>query len=179
MKLLFENWREYLNEEEGEEEEMVPAVVTFDFDSTLALSPWDDEKDDWVYEGPYTEMTNKLRDYNRKNIIVYIVTSRNKEMQDKEQRWYSQRPNAVGTDRPVKYIPDYQMPVWEFVKKEGLRVKDVIFTNGKLKAEAEDGLVELGSDIHYDDDPEENAAAEKAGIKTVISDPYGDYEDLK
>jgi hypothetical protein len=154
MKLLFENWREYLNEEEGEEEEMVPAVVTFDFDSTLALSPWDDEK-------------------------VYIVTSRNKEMQDKEQRWYSQRPNAVGTDRPVKYIPDYQMPVWEFVKKEGLRVKDVIFTNGKLKAEAEDGLVELGSDIHYDDDPEENAAAEKAGIKTVISDPYGDYEDLK
>ena len=174
MKLLFENWREYLEEEN--EEEVAPAIVTFDFDSTLALSRWDDEMDDFVYEGPHQEMIDKLFDYHKKGAVIYIVTSRNKELQDEKQRWFINTPNS---NRPVKYLPDYQMPVWKFVKDNGLPVKDVIFTNGKLKAEAEDGLVELGSDIHHDDDPEENAAAEKAGIRTVISDPYGDYEDLK
>ena len=107
---------------------------------------------------------------------VYIVTSRDREFQDEERRWYIQTPNA---NPPKKYIPDYQVAVWDFVKKLGLPIRDVIFTNGNLKAEAEDGLIELGSDLHYDDDPEEIAAAEKAGIKAVISDPYGDYEDLK
>jgi len=66
MKLLFENWREYLNEEN--EEEVAPAIVTFDFDSTLALSRWDDEMDDFVYEGPHQEMIDKLFDYHKKEL---------------------------------------------------------------------------------------------------------------
>ena len=171
---IFEEWRQYLAE--NDQEEQKPAIVTFDFDSTLILSRWDDEKDDYVYDGPHQEMIDKLRDYHKQGAVIYIVTSRNTEKQDQERQWFVETPNS---NRPVKYIPEYQMPVWKFVKEEGLPVKDVIFTNGKLKAKAEDGLVELGADIHHDDDPEENAAAEAAGIKTVISDPYGDYEDLK
>ena len=177
MKEVFEGWREYLSENEQEEqEEQKPAIVTFDFDSTLILSRWDDEISDYVYDGPHQEMIDKLRDYHKQGAVIYIVTSRSTEKEDQERQWFVETPNS---NRPVKYIPEYQMPVWKFVKDTGLPVKDVVFTNGKLKARAEDGLVELGADIHHDDDPEENAAAEAAGIKTVISDPYGDYEDLK
>ena len=181
MKFLFEKWRRYLVEEEEleaqeEQEEQIPAIVTFDFDSTLSLSPWDDEEDDWVYQGPHQELVDKLFAHSKEGSVVYIVTSRHREFQDEERRWYTQRSNATP---PKKYIPDYQIAVWDFVKKVGLPIKDVIFTNGKIKADAEDGLIELGADLHYDDDPEEIAAAQKAGIKTVVSDPYGDYEDLK
>lgn len=189
MKILFENWKRFVNEgsfrgnvplpepAEGElEQKDKPAIVTFDFDSTLILSRWDDEIGDFVYDGPHQEMIDKLRAYHKQGAAIYIVTSRSKEKQDHERRWFVDTPNS---NQPVKYLPDYQMPVWKFVKDTGLPVKDVIFTNGELKAKAEDGLVEIGSDIHHDDDPEENAAAEAAGIKTVISDPYGDYEDLK
>jgi len=192
MKLLLENWRKFINEsefsgngplsepieeqvDEGQPEQK-PAIATFDFDSTLALSRWDEEVGDFVYDGPHQEMINRLIDYNKEGTVVFIVTSRNREMQDEEGRWFIHTNSST---HPKKYIPEYQMAVWDFVKKHGLPVQDVVFTNGELKAEAEDGLVELGSDVHHDDDPEENAAAEKAGIKTVISDPYGDYEDLK
>jgi len=175
MKFLFENWRKYLVEQEEEQEE-VPAIVTFDFDSTLALSPWNEEKDDWQFQGPHQVLVDKLHAHAKEGSMVYIVTSRKKELQDEEKRWYVHMPYATP---PKKYIPDYQIAVWDFVKQYGLPIKDVIFTNGDLKAKAEDGLVELGSDLHYDDDPEEIEAAKEAGIKTVISDPYGDYEDLK
>jgi FMN phosphatase YigB (HAD superfamily) len=164
VKLLFENWRGYLKENEA-----APAIVTFDFDDTLSLSHWGEEEDDYVHDGPHQEMVDLLMDYNRKGTKIFIVTSRYKEMQDEERKWFRHFPNMTP---PRKYFKEYQMPVWEFVKKHGLPVQDVIFTNGDLKTKAEDGLIEIGSDIHHDDDMEEIEAAEAAGIKTIVSDPY-------
>ena len=178
MKLLFENWRQYLTEEEREESEVAkfPAIVTFDFDDTLSLSHWGEEEDDWVYDGPHQEMMDILMDYHRKGSKIFIVTSRHKELQDEEGKWFRHMPNR---NPPRKYFEEFQMPVWKFVKKHGLPIQDVIFTNGKVKAKAEDGLIEIGSDVHHDDDPEEIKAAEEAGIKAVVSDPYGDYKSLE
>ena len=154
----------------------VAAIVTFDFDDTLSLSHWGEEEDDWVYDGPYEKMMDLLRDYHKKGSKIYIVTSRHKEMQDEEGKWFRHMPKV---DPPRKYFKEFQMPVWEFVKKHGIPVVDVIFTNGEVKAEAGNGLVSVGSDVHHDDDPEEIRAAERVGIKAVVSDPYGDYEVLK
>ena len=44
MKLLFENWRHFLKEQNKSR------VITFDFDDTLSLSHWGEEEDDWVYD---------------------------------------------------------------------------------------------------------------------------------
>ena len=55
MKLLFENWRRFLNEQNESK------VVTFDFDDTLSLSHWGEEEDDWVVDGPNTPFIDKLR----------------------------------------------------------------------------------------------------------------------
>ena len=177
MKLLFENWRKYLNEQNE------PKVITFDFDDTLSLSNFetvpdqpDPDLEDWVHHGPNQEMINLLMDHHKNGAIIYIVTSRHKELQDEEGRWFRDMPN---TDPPRKYFEEFQMPVWKFVKIHGLPVQDVIFTNGEVKAKAENGLVKLRAAVHHDDDPEEIAAAEAAGIKAVVSDPYGDYKDLE
>jgi len=160
---------------EGRSHEKIPAIVTFDFDDTLSLSHWDDDKG-FVYDGPYQEMMDLLMNYHKEGSKIYIVTSRHKEMQDEDGNWFTFNPKVNPSKR---YIKDYQMPVWEFVKKNGLPIQDVIFTNGQLKAEAEDGLIELGSDVHHDDDPEEIHAAQQAGIKTTISDPYPEERQEK
>ena len=152
MKLLLENWREYLKEEEQK-------VVTFDFDDTLSLSHYDPDLDyGWVYDGPHKPFIEKLFKHLSEGHTVYIVTSRH-------------------GDRELDSLenPD-QRAVQEFLDEHGIKVSGVFFTDGKLKVQK---LLELGSSLHHDDDPEEIAAAEEAGIETVISDPYGDYESLK
>tara|TARA_R110000824_G_scaffold67377_2_gene174448 strand:+ start:4883 stop:5782 length:900 start_codon:yes stop_codon:yes gene_type:complete len=155
--------------EGSQENEEVPAIVTFDFDDTISLSHWGEEEDDWVHDGPHQEMIDILMDYHKKGSNIYIVTSRHKEMQDEDGNWYSLHRKRTPSK---KYFKEFQTPVWEFVKKNGLPIQDVIFTNGQIKAKAENGLIELGSEVHHDDDPEEIHAAQQAGIKTTISDPY-------
>ena len=50
-------------------------------------------------------------------------------------------------------------------------VKDIIFTNGKWKA---DTLDKIGSILHYDDDKEEITRIKAKGIKVVeIPHPLG------
>ena len=152
MKLLFESWREYLNEEEQK-------VITFDFDDTLALSHWGEEEDNWVHDGPHEQMIEKIKAYlGDPSITVYIVTS----------RFEKNEADALENQ--------YQKSVREFIEEYGLNVKDVFFTNGKPKIET---LLKLGSSLHHDDDPGDILDAREHDIEAVVSDPNGDYSNLE
>ena len=152
MKLLFENWRRYLKEQEE------PVVVTFDFDDTLALSNWDEEEGNWAHIGPHKSFIDKLQQYKNKGNTVYVVTSRN----EKYESQALENPN--------------QKAVQEFLDEHGINVDGVYFTNGQSKIET---LLQLGSTIHHDDDPGDILDARANDIEAIISDPYGDYGELE
>jgi hypothetical protein len=76
MKLLLENWREYLMEQEGE-----VRVVTFDFDDTLIR--YDSE---WEYEGDNEHTLGYLRRFLSAGYKVFIVTSRKKRFEENADR---------------------------------------------------------------------------------------------
>lgn len=66
---------------------------------------------------------------------------------------------------------DHKRAIATFVRKYGLPIKDIIFTNGKWKA---DTLDKIGSILHYDDDKEEITRIQAKGIKVVeIPHPLG------
>ena len=66
--------------------------------------------------------------------------------------------------------PAYMPSVAEYLEKYGVEVDRVMFTDGDLKAET---LVQINSDLHFDDDEEELNAADEKGIKTVqIRNPH-------
>ena len=152
MKLLFENWREYLNEE-GQK------VVTFDFDDTLSLSHWGEEEDDWVHDGPHKMMIERIKKFIADpSVTVYIVTSRYENREEESQ----ENPN--------------QKAVGEFLNEQGIDVEGIFFTNGKSKIET---LLKLGSILHHDDDPGDILDAREHNIEAFVSDPYGDYNKLE
>ena len=126
MKLLFENWRQYLKEQNE------PRVVTFDFDDTLSLSHWGEEEDDWVYDGPNTSFIEKLKKHKASGDTVYVVTSRLEKFESDSL----EKPN--------------QKAVQEFLDEHGIDVDGVYFTDGQPKIET---LLQLGSTMHHDDDP--------------------------
>ena len=71
MKILFENWREFVEKE-------TPKVVSFDFDDTLALVD-----SEYQYIGPNSPLLSLFAEFQNRGFKVYIVTSRlekNEEM---------------------------------------------------------------------------------------------------
>ena len=152
MKLLFENWRRFLNEQNESK------VVTFDFDDTLSLSHWGEEEDDWVHDGPNTPFIDKLRKHKAAGDTVYVVTSR------------FEKHEAAALEKPNQYA------VQEFLDEHGIDVDGVYFTNGQSKIET---LLQLGSTMHHDDDPGDILDSRENGIEAIISDPYGDYEKFE
>lgn len=176
MKYILENWRKHMTylkkhpymEPHGLQEEVEEKVITFDFDDTLSLSHFDWDLDDWIHDGPHLPMIKRYKKYQDKGYKVYIVTSRHQEFKDKDGNWFTFYPKVTPSE---KYFTDYQMPVQKFIDEYNLRPDGVIFTNGKLKIDA---LKKLKAAVHHDDDTEEIEAAENAGIKTILSDPYKD-----
>jgi len=152
MKLLFENWRQYLKEQEE------PVVVTFDFDDTLALSDWDEEEGTWSHAGPHESFIEKLQQHKNNGSTVYVVTSRNEKYE----------PHALENPN--------QKAVQEFLDEYGIAVDGVYFTNGRPKIET---LLQLGSTIHHDDDPGDILDSRANNIEAIISDQYGDYNELE
>ena len=152
MKLIFENWRRYLKEQEE------TSVVTFDFDDTLSLSHWGEEEDEWVHDGPHKSFVDKIQQYKNNGNTVYVVTSRTENYE----------PQALENPN--------QRAVQEFLDEHGISVDGVYFTNGQSKIET---LLQLGSTIHHDDDPGDILDARSNNIEAVVSDPYGDYKDLE
>tara|TARA_Y100001963_G_C6792869_1_gene456694 strand:- start:490 stop:1041 length:552 start_codon:yes stop_codon:yes gene_type:complete len=141
MKLLFENWRDYMKTSS-------PKVVTFDFDDTLTITKPDE---DWgvVEVGPNMEMINLMKDFISSGVKVYIVTSRfpSRGIGD------SLVPPELQRSTPEEYVEKYQLDI----------ERAPIYTSGELKAKTLHGL---GSELHFDDDPEEIQECERHGIKT-------------
>ena len=107
-------------------------VITFDFDDTLLWwAPVYDEDGDFVEQvpaGPNPRIVPKiLRDLQRPGVEVHIVTSRGKNRRADTESWLKKLEIPVPPER-------------------------IHFTNGELKR---DTLEELGSQLHYDDDPVE------------------------
>ena len=138
MKLILENWNKFLNEEKK-------GAYSFDYDETLIKYKTDPEDPEFstVYDKPHEENIAKLRELATAGETVYIVTSRSKRTGDKSP-WDT-------APEPEELVADMNLPV-----------KSVHYTNGDLKAET---LLSLGVIEHWDDDEEEIAAAEEAGIK--------------
>jgi len=139
MKLLLENWRQYLKEEEQN-------IYSFDFDNTL-IKYHTLEDGDVVYLGPHKENIQLVKDLAAEGNKIIIVTSR--------------CGPATGPKKPWDNAPTPEEAIIEF----GLPIEEVYYTFGDFKA---DKLVELGAIKHWDDDDEEVAAAEAAGIEAVL-----------
>ena len=162
MKLLLENWRNFLKEDqgfgEGEPpnkegwykkqtiivEEDVP-VYSFDFDNTL-IRYHTLEDGDVIYLGPHEENIQLVKKLAAEGNKIIIVTSRSK-LKGEKMPWDD-------TPTPEEGIVEFELPV-----------EEVYYTHGDFKA---DKLVELGVSKHWDDDEEEVEAAEKAGIEAVL-----------
>ena len=130
-------------------------IVTFDFDDTLTLTRPDE---DWglVEVGPNMDTINTMKEFISQGAQVYIVTSR-----------LESRPPSSVDGAPPRSTPE------QYVEKFNLQLSaDPIYTNGQLKVNT---LIEIGSKLHFDDDPEEIMACEEAGIKTQkVPVPYWD-----
>ena len=138
MKLILENWRKYLNEEEQN-------IYSFDFDNTL-IRYHTLEAGDVEYIGPHEENIQLAKDLASAGNKIIIVTS----------RFAPTGPKKPWDDAPS---PD------ELIAEFGLPIEEIYYTNGDLKAQK---LIELGVSKHWDDDEDEVAAAEEAGIEAVL-----------
>tara|TARA_R110001599_G_scaffold108989_1_gene272299 strand:+ start:1153 stop:2304 length:1152 start_codon:yes stop_codon:yes gene_type:complete len=109
-------------------------VVTFDFDQTIVKSFTNKDEsgsESFQFGGVNEEMLKKIRNFRKKGTSVFVVSSRKVSLEDGETS--------------VKAL----------LKKFKVEVDGVFFTNGKLKAQK---LYELGSTLHFDDDPAEHDA---------------------
>ena len=119
-------------------------IVTFDFDLTLSFPKPDGMTSQEWNETPVEETTNieflnLLKTHLDVGDEVHIVTSRNE--------------NSFSRHEIKSFLLKHlqkEIPIWH--------------TDGQLKAHT---LKHIGSEMHYDDDPEEIVAAKKAGIKSV------------
>jgi len=111
-------------------------VVTFDFDHTIVKSFFNknvDGVEQYQFGGVNKEIIKRIKKFKDSGTTVMVVTSRDTALEDPESS--------------VKFI----------LQKMGIEVDAVFYTNGEPKARK---LYELGSRLHYDDDPEEHDAIE-------------------
>ena len=111
-------------------------VVTFDFDHTIVKSFFNknvDGVEQYQFGGVNKEIIKRIKKFKDSGTTVMVVTSRQSALEDPESS--------------VKFI----------LQKMGIEVDAVFYTNGEPKARK---LYELGSRLHYDDDPEEHDAIE-------------------
>ena len=141
MKLLLENWRKYLEEEDNLEQ----SLYSFDFDNTL-IRYHTLEDGDVEYLGPHEENIQLVKDLAAEGNKVIIVTSRCK---------------LKGPKREWDTAPTPEEGIQQF----GLPIEEVYYTSGNFKASK---LVELGVVKHWDDDEDEVAEAQTAGIEAVL-----------
>jgi 8-oxo-dGTP diphosphatase len=109
-------------------------VVTFDFDHTIVksfLNKTVDGEEHYQFGGVNREIIKRMKRFKDSGTTVLVVTSRDVALEDPESS--------------VKTI----------LKKLGIEVDGVFYTNGQPKARK---LYELGSRLHYDDDPKEHDA---------------------
>ena len=111
-------------------------VVTFDLDQTIIkhfLNKTEDGVENYQFGGVNKEIIKRIKKFKDSGTTVFVVTSRNQALDDPET-----------AARPI-------------LDQLGIEVDGVFYTNGALKAQK---LYELGSRLHYDDDPKEHEAIE-------------------
>tara|TARA_R110001599_G_scaffold271487_1_gene472527 strand:- start:5789 stop:6958 length:1170 start_codon:yes stop_codon:yes gene_type:complete len=135
-------------------------VITFDFDNTIVksfLNKTIDGEERWQFGGINKEIIKRIKSFKQSGKTVFVVTSRDTHMEDVESS--------------VKSI----------LSRLKIEVDAVFYTNGELKARK---LYELGSTLHYDDDPKEREAIEAykklhKDFKIVVKDPEELIRDIK
>ena len=111
-------------------------VVTFDFDHTVVksfLNKSADGGEEHQYGGVNKEIIKRIKSFKSSGKTTFIVTSRQKHLD--------------GDENSVKSLLD----------KLKIEVDGIFYTDGQPKAQK---LYELGSTLHFDDDPKEHEAIE-------------------
>lgn len=111
-------------------------VVTFDFDQTIVksfLNKSVDGEEIYQFGGVNKEIIKRIKSFKQAGKTVLVVTSRKNHLEDPKSS--------------VKTTLD----------KLKIEVDGIFYTNGEPKAQK---LYELGSTLHFDDDPEEREAIE-------------------
>ena len=111
-------------------------VVTFDFDQTIVKSFLNKSaggEEIYQFGGVNKEIINRIKSFKQAGKTVLVVTSRKNHLEDPKSS--------------VKATLD----------KLKIEVDGIFYTNGEPKAQK---LYELGSILHFDDDPEEREAIE-------------------
>ena len=134
-------------------------VVTFDFDGTIVksfLNKTVDGEEEYQYGGVNNEIIKRIKSFKQAGKTVFVVTSRDSSLEDYESG--------------VKYL-------LEMLK---IHVDGVFYTNGETKARK---LYELGSVLHFDDDPNEHEAIKQLkkihkDFKITVKDPNDLVKDI-
>ncbi len=111
-------------------------VVTFDFDNTIVKSyeeSNDGEETLYQYGGVNKQIIARIKKFKQSGATVLVVTSRQQALE----------------------VPESSVKV--MLDKLKINVDGIFYTNGDKKAQK---LYELGSSLHYDDDPAEREAIE-------------------
>jgi ADP-ribose pyrophosphatase YjhB (NUDIX family) len=111
-------------------------VVTFDFDNTIVksfLNKTIDGEEQYQFGGVNKQIIKRIKTFKSEGKTVFIVTSRLNDLESGESS------------------------IKSLLKGLKIDVDGVFYTNGQPKAQK---LYELGSTLHYDDDPKEREAIE-------------------
>ena len=113
-------------------------VITFDFDNTIVKSFENGEENEGNYQfgGINPEIIKRIKKFKEGGATVLVVTSRHQAKEDP------------------------QTSIRSMLDGLGLEVDGVFYTNGQPKAQK---IYELGSSLHYDDDPAEHEAINAYG----------------
>lgn len=129
MKEIIENFNKTKDNRNGD-------VITFDFDQTVVksfLNKTVDGEEEYQFGGVNKEIIKRIKSFKQAGKTVFIVTSRQKHLEDDESS------------------------VKSLLNRLKIEVDAVFYTEGEPKAQK---LYELGSTLHYDDDPKEHEAIE-------------------
>jgi 8-oxo-dGTP pyrophosphatase MutT (NUDIX family) len=121
-------------------------VVTFDFDNTVVKSFYNTSaqgEEIYQFGGVNKEVIKRIAAFKKSGTTVFIVTSRDNALDHEDSS------------------------VENLVRRLQIEVDGIFYTNGQTKAQR---LYELGSRLHYDDDPKEHDA-----IKS-LRDVYPDFD---
>lgn len=134
-------------------------VVTFDFDNTVVKSFSNktvDGEEQYQFGGINKEIIKRIKTFKKEGKTVFIVTSRQNHLENPESS------------------------VKSLLRDLKIEVDGVFYTNGEPKAQK---LYELGSTLHYDDDPAEREAIEAyknlhKNFNILVKDPEELVKDI-
>jgi len=134
-------------------------VVTFDFDNTVVKSFSNktvDGEEQYQFGGINKEIIKRIKTFKKEGKTVFIVTSRQNHLENPESS------------------------VKSLLRDLKIEVDGVFYTNGEPKAQK---LYELGSTLHYDDDPAEREAIKAyknlhKNFNILVKDPEELVKDI-